>query len=206
MWIESAQLNLEITGEQSAGPTVLMVHGAGGEADLWRSLAAHLAPDTRTAALDLSGHGKSPRRDTAHTLETYVENILAAVDALGGEPVVIAGHSMGGALAQHLAVEHPQAVRGIILAATGARLRVLPALIQSFESPDPGQAISMMAGAAFAPGADAALVDFYSQSLKRALPPVVVQDFRICDAFDIMARRSGNDPNFSYVADFINDP
>lgn len=185
MWMESAQLNLEVAGQ--GGATVLMVHGAGGEAGLWNSLCKSLAPHARAAALDLSGHGKSPRRDHTHTLETYVRDILCAVDALGG-PVVLAGHSMGGALAQHVAIEHPEAVRGVVLAATGARLRVMPALIQQFESPDPAGAISMMAGAAFAPGADPALVASYSDSLKRAVPEVVVQDFRICDAFDIMAR------------------
>jgi pimeloyl-ACP methyl ester carboxylesterase len=184
MWIESAQLNMQVMGE---GAAVLMVHGAGGESGLWSELAARLAPHARAAALDLSGHGKSPRRAHAHTLDTYIQDILSAVDALGG-PVVLAGHSMGGALAMCVALEHPDAVRGLALAATGARLRVLPALIQQFESPDPAAAVSMMSGAAFAPGAPHALVQEYAESLKRADPRVVVQDFRICDSFDIMPR------------------
>lgn len=191
MWIESAQLNLEIAGASNSGPAVLCVHGAGGESGLWRGVLARLGTEMCAAALDLSGHGKSPAKAEPHTIESYADDIAAAVQALGRGPVVLVGHSMGGALAQHLAVNRPDIVRAIVLAATGARLRVLPALIAQFKSTDPQGAIPMMTGAAFAPGADPAIVAAYTQSLERADPGIVVQDFRICDAFDIMSRLGG---------------
>ena len=191
MWIESAQLNLETSGQSNNGTAVLCVHGAGGDAGLWRGVLERLGRNVYAAALDLSGHGKSAGKAEPRTIETYADDIDAAVQALGRGPGVLAGHSMGGALAQYMAVHRPDSVRAIALAATGARLRVLPALIAQFQSPDPRGAIPMMTGAAFAPGVDPALVAAYTQSLEQADPGTVVQDFRICDAFDIMAQLGG---------------
>ena len=186
MWIDDAALNLEVTGEPDAEHTVLMVHGAGGCAALWRDLAGRLAPKCRAAALDLSGHGESPPKGNQHTLETYAADVNAAANALGGS-VVICGHSMGGALAMYTALENPGIVRDLVLTNTGARLRVMPQIIAQLES-DFQQAVPNTAGFAFAPNADKEITQRYTDLLMQAAPRVVVQDFRICDAFDVMDR------------------
>jgi pimeloyl-ACP methyl ester carboxylesterase len=75
---------------------VVLVHGGGAHARWWDHIAPLLAGGHRVAALDLSGHGDSDRRDH-YSLDVWAEEVLAVSAAAGiaGPPVVI-GHSMGG--------------------------------------------------------------------------------------------------------------
>ena len=72
------------------------VHGGAAHARWWDHIAPLLAGGHRVAALDLSGHGDSGRRDR-YNLDVWAEEVLAVAAAAGieGPPVVI-GHSMGG--------------------------------------------------------------------------------------------------------------
>lgn len=186
MWLENEKLNIEITGNPD-GPAILFVHGAGGESGLWRLVAERLAPGFRAAAIDLSGHGASPRKGE-HTLDTYVSDVLAAARALGGgEPPVLCGHSMGGAVVMQAALQAPDAVRSIILTNTGARLRVFPAIFGQLRADYPA-AVKMMPQFAFAPGAPREIIAYYEERMLELDPEVVIQDFTICDGFDVMAR------------------
>jgi pimeloyl-ACP methyl ester carboxylesterase len=75
---------------------IVLVHGGAAHARWWDHIAPLLAGGHRVAALDLSGHGDSGRRDR-YTLDVWAEEVLAVAAAAGieGPPVVI-GHSMGG--------------------------------------------------------------------------------------------------------------
>jgi pimeloyl-ACP methyl ester carboxylesterase len=74
----------------------VLVHGGAAHARWWDHIAPMLADGHRVAALDLSGHGDSDRRDH-YSLDVWAEELLAVAAAAGieGPPVVI-GHSMGG--------------------------------------------------------------------------------------------------------------
>ena len=78
----------------SAG--IVLVHGGAAHARWWDHIAPLLAASHRVAALDLSGHGDSGRRDV-YRLDVWAEEVLAVAAGAGmaGPPVVI-GHSMGG--------------------------------------------------------------------------------------------------------------
>ena len=188
MWIEQEKLNIETAGAGS-GPAMLFIHGAGGESGQWKEVMALLSADMRVAALDLSGHGASPRKGENHGIGTYTGDILAAVRALGG-PVALCGHSMGGALAMTVCLEHPESVAALILANTGARLRVFPPLFDQLRADYPA-AVKMMSRFAFAPGADPQLIPAYEERLSCVAPDTVIQDFTICNGFDIMPRLAG---------------
>lgn len=169
------------------GGTILFVHGAGGGAWQWEAAAKLLSDGYRVAALDLSGHGKAPKRTEEHTLETYVGDVLEAIRELGGGPVALCGHSMGGAVAMRTCFDHPEAVGALILANSGSRLRVLPALFDALAMDYPA-AVKMMSLFAFGPDTKQELFDVYASHLLEADPAVVTRDFRICDAFDAMSR------------------
>jgi pimeloyl-ACP methyl ester carboxylesterase len=102
----------------------------------------------------------------------------------------LCGHSMGGAIAMQSCLARPDAVRALILADTGARLRVVPALFGMLKSDFQG-AVNTMAQFAFGPGTPAAAVEEYKARLRGADSEIVYQDFAICDKFDIMARVGG---------------
>ena len=108
-------------------PPVVLIHGAGGTYLNWPSEIRRL-PGYRVYAVDLPGHGKSPGRGL-QTIPAYGEAVLAWLEAIELHRAVFVGHSMGGAIIQHLAINHADQVLGLGLVGTGARLRVHPEIL-----------------------------------------------------------------------------
>jgi len=137
-------------------------------------------------APDLPGHGHSNGTGRAKIAD-YADWLLAFLDALSVEQATLAGHSMGGAIALDLALRHPDRVAGLILIATGARLRVLPAilegLLQDFEA-----TLDLIVRSAFGPEAPESVVRLSRQRMAATSPAVLHDDFRACDAFDVRDR------------------
>lgn len=98
------------------GLQVLALHGWLDNAMSFAPLAAHL-PELDLVALDLPGHGHSAHRppQTWYHYIDYVDDVLAALDALGWERCVLLGHSLGGAIASVLAAAQPARVDRLIL-------------------------------------------------------------------------------------------
>lgn len=101
--------------------TIVMVHGFGGNAKQWIYQLQALSDMNRCIAIDLRGHGRSDKPLTAYTVDEMVSDIHAVLVELGiDEPVVLVGHSFGGALATTFAHHHPEQVSRLILTATAA--------------------------------------------------------------------------------------
>jgi pimeloyl-ACP methyl ester carboxylesterase len=114
--------------EAGSGPPLVLVHGAGGAADLWQPQLDGLADVARVVAPDLPGHGPLGGPD-APGIPAYADWLEAFVAALEAGPVVLVGHSMGGAVAETLALACPERLAGLVLIATAARLRVLARIL-----------------------------------------------------------------------------
>lgn len=102
------------------GRPLVLLHGFTGRAAVWRPLLPQLARDRQVVAVDLLGHGRSrtvggrPCPDR-YRMEAQVEDLLAILDRMGWDQVDLLGYSMGGRVALHLAVAHPERVGGLVL-------------------------------------------------------------------------------------------
>ncbi|MGH7411853.1 MAG: alpha/beta fold hydrolase [Candidatus Methylomirabilis sp.] len=103
---------------------LVLVHGTGCSADSWRYQVNGLSREFEVAALDLSGHGASgPAGDPS--IERYATTVSSLLQRLGRRKAFLAGHSMGGAVALQVALDHPELLKGLILVATAAYLDTL---------------------------------------------------------------------------------
>jgi lipase len=98
-----------------AGPLrMLAVHGLTGHGKRWQTLATRYLPDVAIAAPDLFGHGRSSW-SAPWTLDANVAALAALLDRDADGPVLVAGHSFGGAVSLSLAASRPDLVAGLVL-------------------------------------------------------------------------------------------
>ncbi len=177
------QVNYVAQGEK--GWPVVFVHGAASSHLIWWNQIRALAPLARAVAMDLPGHGRSALRGRT-SVAAYAEAVLGLIDALGFDRALVVGHSMGGAIAQTLALAYPDRIAGVGLIGTGARLRVLPAILDGVLS-DPEGTARLVTQHSFATLEPALLAKAEEQF--RACPPAVTHgDFSACNDFDAMGR------------------
>ncbi len=96
-----------------AGPRVVFVHGLFGQGKNWTTIAKGLAENHRVTLVDLPNHGHSPWTDRVDYAD--MAGLLAAELELLGEPVTLAGHSMGGKVAMTLALRRPELLRALVV-------------------------------------------------------------------------------------------
>jgi len=101
--------------------TLLLIHGAGVSARTWVNQLRGLTDVARPIAVDLPGHRDSDPAPRP-SLEAYADTAYETLRRLDAGPAFVAGHSLGGAVAQTLATRHPEIVKGLILISTCARL------------------------------------------------------------------------------------
>jgi len=100
---------------------VLMIQGLGADKTGWVLQRFAMAPHFRTIALDNRGAGRSDKPFGLYHLDEMADDAVAVLDAAGVERAHVVGASMGGAIAQVLAVRHPERVRSLVLACTACR-------------------------------------------------------------------------------------
>jgi pimeloyl-ACP methyl ester carboxylesterase len=165
--------------------SLLFIHGAGGTHRHWGNQLQGLNGVSRYA-VDLPGHGRSDGPGRA-SIEAYVEVVLQLLETLDLSHVTLVGHSMGGAIGQYLALNHPSRLERLVLVGSGARLRVLPSLLEGLLQDFPASVEEMLAWA-YAGGSPADLVRLGQEEWLENDPQVVHDDFAACDAFDVMER------------------
>lgn len=106
--------------------TILLVHGLASNAGFWRYNIQELADaGYRVIAVDLPGFGKSSKGAYPYDMTFYAETLARFIDALGLDPLVYVGHSMGGQVGITLALERPELIDRLVLAA--------PAGVEAFD-------------------------------------------------------------------------
>lgn len=103
--------------EAGAGTPLLMLHGFLGDGSCWLPLMEQLQSQFRCIGLDLMGFGDSAKPAIRYDVAKEVAFVHQVIEALELESCYILGHSFGGWVAAAYALQHPNAVRGIFLAA-----------------------------------------------------------------------------------------
>jgi 3-oxoadipate enol-lactonase len=111
-------LNYRLQGE-GAGALVC-IHGVGSSLDAWEGVAAKLGDTFRILTLDLRGHGRSSLIKGRYEIDDFVSDVLALADHVGFDQFDLAGFSLGGLIAQRLALTHGPRLRKLVLLATVA--------------------------------------------------------------------------------------
>ncbi len=165
-------------------PALLFCHGAGGSHRHWRYQIEGLQNKAAPLAVDLPGHGLSEGKP-ADKIAVYRDFIRDFSAALGLDSFILAGHSMGGAIALDYALHHGANIRGLILVGSGARLRVaLPFLELCRAGTVPPELIDF----AYGPTAPAKLLEEARQEMAAIPPQCYLADFTACNSFDCMDR------------------
>jgi pimeloyl-ACP methyl ester carboxylesterase len=143
-------------------------------------------PGVAAYTLDLPGHGRSGGGGR-NAIEDYAADVVAFFDAAGIGCAVVVGHSMGGAIALTMALDSPERVAGLVLVATGARLRVTPSILERI-STEFEIALDIITRYAWSPEASSDLVDRGRERLRETGSDVLLGDLTACDRFDVMER------------------
>lgn len=115
-------------GGNGSGLPVVLLHSLAGNAAQWDAQLAHLRRSRRAVALDWRGHGRSGMPQVeGWSMDALAADVAAAVDRLGLERFVLAGHSAGGLVALFVAAAHPERVAGLFLLDPAGDTRRLPA-------------------------------------------------------------------------------
>ena len=108
--------------EEGEGFPLVLIHGLAGDHEAWAPQIEAFRGRHRVVAFDNRGAGKSTQVDEPVTTEDLARDTLGLMDALGISRAHIVGRSMGGSIAQHIALRAPQRVQSLVLCSSFAKL------------------------------------------------------------------------------------
>ncbi len=108
--------HLAAWSNEDGGRSLVFLHGGGLDHRMWDDQVASFAPTHQVVLVDARGHGES---STATSAYRHCDDVAAVFRALGLEPSVVVGLSMGGGVAVDLALEHPELVAGLVVSGAG---------------------------------------------------------------------------------------
>jgi pimeloyl-ACP methyl ester carboxylesterase len=179
----AAGINYRTYQEDESTPVVLL-HGAGGSQLSWSPQIRRLS-GYRVYALDLPGHGKS-RGGGEQSIPAYTKCVLEWMDSIELNHAIFVGHSMGGAIAQSMALDFPEYVLGLGLIGTASNLTVNPQLLEETASAEKFQsAIEKIIAWSFDPACPPRLMELVTRRLAETRPGVLYGDLIACNGFDM---------------------
>lgn len=104
------------------GRRAVFLHPVGLSGRFWDDIVVRLAGTMECIAVDLRGHGASPWDGQSFTLDDLAGDVAAMLEDEGGKPALVVGCSMGGMVAQGLALAAPHLVSGLLIANSAATL------------------------------------------------------------------------------------
>ncbi len=166
---------------------IAFLPGSGDSASIWQPQQDYFKDLAHP--IDLPGHGR--RADTLPdevTILDYAQAAYAIIfEEIKLERPIIAGHSLGGAVALSMALEYPQEIGGLTLIGAGARLRVHPDLLVGARN-TPELTRVRLAELAMSPANVERLSPELIEDRAELEPHILYRDLAACNVFDIMPR------------------
>jgi pimeloyl-ACP methyl ester carboxylesterase len=165
---------------------IVFLHGAGGSHHTFRDQWAGLKGGVRMVIPDLPGHGRSggSPRESVDACAAWLVDFLREIRL---DRFILAGHSMGGAIALQAGLGRLKGLEALVLLGTGARLRISPVIFEGigerFKEFAP-ELVGWMTSAA----SSALLRDDITKDVISTRPAAFLADFRACNGFDVMDR------------------
>lgn len=130
--VDGAEVYWESWG--STGTPLLLVHGGYGLTTEFDPLRERLPQDRRVIAVELDGHGHSPRSKRPFTWETFGDDLAGVIAELELGQVDLLGYSLGGGAALRCAIQHPAMVRRlVVVSAPHRRAAWYPEILAAFD-------------------------------------------------------------------------
>ncbi|TFG05051.1 MAG: alpha/beta hydrolase [Promethearchaeota archaeon] len=166
---------------------LIFVHGAMGSHNIWKKQVERLSSKVKILAVDLPGHEENQCTEIPN-LNSYIAYLKETIEQNQVEKVILAGHSMGGGVVMLYYLQYPEKVAGLILVGTGARLKVMPIILELTKKDIP-QVVKMMGTVAFHKKTkkyNPEIIEEVSKSMACISSTIGHQDFSICNNFDVM--------------------
>lgn len=166
--------------------TIVFLHGSGGTHHTFRDQWAGLRGTVRMVIPDLPGHGRSGGTPLV-SVDDCAAWLAGFVKEIGLERCILAGHSMGGAIALQAALEGFKGLDALVLLGTGARLRISPVLFEGigerFREFTPE-----LVGWMTSPASSDLLREDITNDVLSTRAATFLADFHACNGFDVMSR------------------
>jgi 3-oxoadipate enol-lactonase len=121
IYLDDIRLNAEISGPAD-GPAVVLLHALGTNLTIWDDVVARLPPTLRVLRFDQRGHGASDAPEPPYTMGALIRDAERMMAQFGLRDAVVVGLSLGGLVAQGLAVKRLDLVRAMVLSNTAAKI------------------------------------------------------------------------------------
>ncbi|MBI2906473.1 MAG: alpha/beta fold hydrolase [Chloroflexi bacterium] len=110
-------INYELTGK---GKLLTLVHGLGGSIASWESQVAEFSKKFQVLTWDVRGFGASDKPRGVYSAQMFADDLLSLLQKLGFSETFVLGHSMGGVIALRFTADHPEMVKGLIVASSAS--------------------------------------------------------------------------------------
>ena len=107
--------------EHGQGRPMIFLSETACDGEVWKiNQIPEFSKDHRVITFDYRGTGQSSKPSIDYTTKMFCDDLVGLLDYLKAEDAIVVGHSMGGRVAQLLALDHPKKVHKLVLASTGA--------------------------------------------------------------------------------------
>lgn len=121
VYLDDIRLNAEVSGPEG-GPAVVLLHALGTNLAIWDEVVGLLPASCRVLRFDQRGHGLSDVPEPPYTMGALIRDAERLMAHFGMRDAVVVGLSLGGLVAQGLAVKRLDLVRGMVLSNTAAKI------------------------------------------------------------------------------------
>ena len=121
IYLDDLRLKAEICGPAN-GPAVVLLHALGTNLSIWDEVVDHLPPSLRILRFDQRGHGASDAPQPPYAMGALIRDAERMIEHFAIKDTVVVGLSLGGMVAQGLAVKRLDLVRGLVLSNTAAKI------------------------------------------------------------------------------------